>query len=253
MTYPSDNTYPSSTTYPGDSMTPPTPTTVSSVQAMGLASLHSELTTRIQRLHIFRAPMTAPIPAAITAMSASSTVELLELDEDDGWRDMGLIGSDDAPTWDRDMSTENLMAIGFRDAVRTEITEDVQTLTATFLERSRQVLETFENIDFTGNVPTADTGELRWVRPQDAPLIQARYGAYGQDGAGTDRVWIAKFLPCGVLDSVDSQQWGGDGFTTYPVTLRGNVDTALGTSLVTFMGGPGVKKNLDAMGFGETP
>ena len=85
-------------------MTTPTPTTVDAVQKMGIASLQKQLTTRIQRLHIFRAPKAAPIPDAITAMN-ETTVELLELDEDDGWEDMGLIGSDDAPTWSRDTDT----------------------------------------------------------------------------------------------------------------------------------------------------
>lgn len=230
-------------------MTPPTPSTVSSVQSMAIANLQKKLTTRIQRLHIFQAPMSAPIPDAITGMSASSTIELLELDEEDGWTDMGLIGSDDAPTWARDTDTEDLMAIGFRDAVRTDMTSDVTNLTATFLERKRAVIETYDNIDMSGIEPDATTGELKWIRPQDAPLIERRYAAYGQDGVGADRVWMVKILPAGVIDSVDDQQWGGDGFTTFPVTLKGNVDTDLGTSLITYMGGPGVKNNLAAMGF----
>ena len=231
------------------------PLTAAAVQSMGVAKLQAQLTTKIQRLHLFKAPMSAPIPEAITGMSGDTTpvVELLELDADDGWVDMGLIGSDDAPTWSRDMETEDLLAIGFRDAVRTEITSDVANLTATFLEKNRHVIETYDNVDLSGVTPDPDTGEIKWIRPSDAPLIKSRYAAYGQDGSGADRVWMVKILTAGVIDSVDDQTMGGEGFMTYPVTLKGLVDTDAGTSMITYMGGPGVKANLAAMGFTPTP
>lgn len=229
-------------------MTTPTPTTAPSVQSLEVAKLQDKLTTKIQRLHLFKAPMSAPIPAAITGMNGD-VVELLELDADDGWVDMGLIGSDDAPTWSRDMDTEDLMAIGFRDAVRTEITQDVANLTATFLEKNRHVIETYDNVDLAGVTPDPQTGEIKWIRPSDAPLIRSRYAAYGQDGSGADRVWMVKILTAGVIDSVDDQTWGGEGFLTWPVTLKGLVDTEVGTSMITYFGGPGVKANLAALGF----
>jgi len=231
-------------------MTTPTPTTVSAVQSMEIAKLQKQLTTKIQRLHLFKAPITAPIPDALTALNTTtSTVELIELNEADGWADMGLIGADDAPTWSRDTETEDLLAIGFRDAIRTEITSDVENLACTLLERNRHVIETYDNIDLSGLVPATGTGELKWVRPQDAPLIQSRYFAIGQDGTGADRVWLAKLLTAGVVQEVDEQTWGGEGFLSYPVTLKGLIDTDAGTSLVTYMGGPGVKANLERMGF----
>ena len=231
------------------------PLTAAAVQSMEVAKLQAALTTKIQRLHLFKAPMTAAIPEAITGMSADTTpvVELLELDVADGWVDMGLIGSDDAPTWSRDMETEDLNAIGFRDAVRTEITSDVANLTATLLEKNRHVIETYDNVDLSGVTPNPDTGEIKWIRPSDAPLIKSRYAAYGQDGSGADRVWMVKILTAGVIDSVDDQTWGGEGFLSYPITLKGLVDTDAGTSMITYMGGPGVKANLVAMGFGTTP
>ena len=226
--------------------TPTPPSTAPSVQGLTVAKLSKSLTHRVQRLHIFQAPITTAIPDAITS---GETPELIELDEDDGWVDMGLIGSDDAPSWERDQETVDLMAIGFRDAVRSDVTSDVTNLTATFLETKRAVMETYDNIDMSGIVPDATTGEIRWVRPQDSPLIERRYAVYGQDGVGADRVWITKWLTAGVLDSVDSQTWGGEEFLTYPVTLKGNVDTDLGTSLITMMGGPGIKAHVEAMGF----
>lgn len=229
-------------------MSTPVGGTAPSVQSMDVAKLQANLTTKIQRLHLFKAPMSAPIPEAITGMNGD-VVELLELDPDDGWVDMGLIGSDDAPSWSREMDTEDLLAIGFRDAVRTEITSDVASLTCTFLEKNRHVWETYDNIDLSGVTPDPDTGEVKWIRPSDAPLIKSRYAAYGQDGSGADRVWMVKILTAGVIESVDDQTWGGEGFLTYPVTLRGNVDTESGTSMVTYVGGPGMKANLEAMGF----
>ena len=225
-----------------------TPLTAAAVQSMEVAKLQAQLTTKIQRLHLFKAPMTAPIPDAITGLNVD-VVELLELDVADGWADMGLIGSDDAPTWSREMDTEDLNAIGFRDAVRTEITSDVANLTATFLEKNRHVIETYDNVDMSGITPNPETGEIKWVRPSDAPLIKSRYAAYGQDGSGADRVWMVKILTAGVIDSVDDQTWGGEGFLTWPVTLKGLVDTEVGTSMITYMGGPGVRANLEAMGF----
>lgn len=231
-------------------MSSPVGGTVSGVQSMEVAKLQAQLTTKIQRLHLFKAPMSAPIPEAITGMNGDGTsVELLELDPDDGWVDMGLIGSDDAPTWSREMDTEDLLAIGFRDAVRTEITSDVANLTATFLEKNRHVIETYDNVDLSGVTPDPDTGEVKWIRPSDAPLIKSRYAAYGQDGSGADRIWMVKILTAGVIDSVDDQTMGGEGFMTYPVTLKGLVDTDIGTSMLTYMGGPGMKANLEAMGF----
>lgn len=229
-----------------------TPLTAAAVQSMEVAKLQASLTTKIQRLHLFKAPMTAAIPEAITGMN-TDVVELLELDVDDGWVDMGLIGSDDAPTWARDMETEDLLAIGFRDAVRTEITSDVANLTCTFLEKNRHVIETYDNVDLSGVTPDPETGEVKWIRPSDAPLIKSRYAAYGQDGSGADRVWMVKILTAGVIDSVDDQTYGGEGFLTWPVTLKGLVDTDAGTSMVTYMGGPGVKANLEAMGFAAPP
>lgn len=230
--------------------TPTPPATATSVQDLTIATLSKSLTHRIQRLHIFSGPMEAPLPEAITyAADVASAPELIELDEDDGWADMGLIGSDDAPTWERDQETVDLLAIGFRDAVRSDVTSDVSNLTATFLEWKRPVLEVYENLDMTGIVPDPVTRELRWARPQDAPLIERRYAAIGQDGIGADRVWISRWLTAGVLDSVDSQTWGGEEFTTFPVTLKGNVDTDIGSSMITMIGGPGIKKHIEAMGF----
>jgi hypothetical protein len=231
-------------------MTTPTQGTTSSVQNLTVANLSKSLTHRVQRMHIFMAPKTAPIPDAITyAADASAAPELINLDPEDGWQDMGLIGSDDAPTWERDIETVDLQAIGFRDAIRSDVTTDVANLTASFLEWKRPVLEAYENIDMSGITPDPVTGEIRWVRAQDAPLIERRYAAYGQDGVGADRVWIVRFLTAGVLDTADSQVWGGEEYSTFPVTLKGNVDTELGTSLITAMGGPGLRAHLADMGF----
>lgn len=230
--------------------TPTPPTTVPDVSNLNVATLEKALAHRIQRLHIFRGPMEAPIPEAITyAASAEIAPELLELDIDDGWADMGLIGSDDAPTISRDMDQADLMAIGFRDPVRSDLTQDTASFVATFLEHSKPVLETYENIDMDGIVPDPVTGEIKWVRPQDGPLIQARYALYGQDGAGDDRVWIVKFLTCGVLQEVDDLTMGGEDYTTFNCTMKGLVDTELGTSMISFMGGPGFKKTLVKAGF----
>lgn len=230
--------------------TPAPPTTVPDVRKLDVAQLEKALTHRIQRLHIFRGPDTAPIPEAITyASGANVAPELLELDADDGWADMGLIGSDDAPTVSRDMDQADLMAIGFRDPIRSDMTQDTASFTATFLEHSKPVLEVYENIDMDGIVPDPVTGEIKWVRPPDGPLIQSRYAMYGQDGVGADRVWIVKFLTAGVLQEVEDLTMGGEDYTTFGVTMKGLVDTELDTSMVSFMGGPGFKKHLVRAGF----
>jgi len=231
-------------------MTAPTVGVTTAVQNMTIANLSKSLTHRIQRMHVFSAPKEAPIPPAITyAATGSDSPQLINLDPEDGWDDMGLIGSDDAPSWERDIETVDLLAIGFRDSIRSDVTTDVANLTATFLEWKRPVLEAYENIDMSGITPDPVTGELRWVRAQDAPLIERRYAAYGQDGVGADRVWIVKFLTAGVLDTADAQAWGGEEYSTFPVTLKGNVDTDIGTSLITCMGGPGLRSHLEDMGF----
>jgi hypothetical protein len=70
------------------------------------------------------------------------------------------------------------------------------------------------------------------------------------DGAGTARRYRIKIMPRAQIVAVDDLSWQQGQAVRYPLTIRANVDPALGYAVRNILAGPGQKLLNSAAGFG---
>lgn len=166
-----------------------------------------------------------------------------------GFVTLGWHTKADGVSWTRDAATSDVESHGALEPTRRDITRDVSGLKLNAQETKMKTLEMFENVDLSSVVPTPTSGEIAWNRATQPATRYYRILAVGQDGAGTDAIYIARFCPRAMVSEYGEQTWSAENELIYPLTLTATVDSTLGYSMRTMIGGPGLKSRLVAMGF----
>jgi hypothetical protein len=185
---------------------------------------------------IYQAPIATAIPAAFTT-GATSDLAIIPA----AWKKLGLLTKGDGVTFPRDIGTEEEEAWGYREPIRTDITQDVSSANFTLMEQQRYVLEMYDFVDLSAITPDATTGEWAYNKPQVTPLTYRRMLFLAVDGSGTARRYRIKIMPRAQVIGVNDEVWQQGASTKFPVQIRATVDPTLLYSVRNVFAGPGQK------------
>ena len=166
-----------------------------------------------------------------------------------GYDSLGWHTKDDGLTWSRDVESADVTSHGANEPTRRDVVSDISGLQMNAQETKLRTLELYENVDLSTVTPAATTGEIAWNRATSPASRYYRLLAVGQDGAGMDAIYIARFCPRAMISEYGEQTWSDENELVYPLTWTATVDTTLGYSMRTMLGGPGLRSRLVAMGF----
>ena len=186
---------------------------------------------------------------AVTTTTPGTAIELTTLPA--GFVDLGYLSKEDGATWARETELSEVTAIGASEAVRSDITSDVNTLAVTALETKLQTLELYDNVDLSTLTPTVNTGEVAYNRPTRPRTKFGRlYVISMDDSDDAGPIYMARLCPRAQVTEVGEQTWtDGDDPITYPLTFSAKRDTDAGYAMRCLFGGPGFLARLTDMGF----
>jgi hypothetical protein len=201
------------------------------------------LIRKIQKAVAFIAPTTVELPD--TLFSAGSLVDLKAL----GYLPVGLV-TPDGYEFGRDVSKEDVSALGYASPVRSDITEVARSVSMTLLETGRRhILELTYGTDLSAVTQDPTSGEVVFDEP-DLPVGQEyRLLVLGSDGPAADNWIVGRGYGSVKLASTDSQTWGTGDAVQQALTFDVFTDSEIGTPVRHYLGGTGAVKNKLATGF----
>lgn len=192
---------------------------------------------------VFMAPVSATLPEAITEGSG----QLTELDP--GWWPVGMM-TKDGLTVSADASKEEVEALGYVEAVRTDIIKAPKTIKFSVYEVYRRHLqELVYGLDLSQTKASKTTGEVVF---DEAPLpvfSEFRLLAVMADGPADDEWLLGRGYPRVKLASVPEEVWAPSDATKFDLELDVFTDEVLGTPCRHYIGGSGALKHVDALDF----
>jgi hypothetical protein len=202
------------------------------------------LIRKIQKAVAFLAPTTVELPETLFGVGGT----LVDL-KAAGFLPIGIV-SPDGYEFGRDINKEDVTALGYASAVRSDITEVARSVTFTPLETGRKhMLELTYGTDLSGVTQDATTGEIVFEEP-DLPVGQEyRLLVIGNDGPAADNWVLGRGYGSVKLASTDSQKWGTGDPVQQPLTFDVFTDSEIGTPVRHYIGGTGALKYKDILGF----
>lgn len=203
------------------------------------------LIRKIQKAVAFIAPTTVDLPT--TLFSGGSLVDLKAA----GFLPVGMV-TPDGYEFGRDISKEDVTALGYASAVRSDITEVARSVSMTLLETGRRhILELTYGTDLSAVQQTLANGEVVFDEP-DLPVGQEyRLLILGTDGPAADNWILGRGYGSVKLASTDSQTWGTGDAVQQALTFDVFTDTEIGTPVRHYMGGTGAVKHKLVTGFAQ--
>lgn len=169
----------------------------------------------------------------------------------DGWLAAGMI-TPDGIEYGRDMTEEEVQALGYSGAVRTDVTEVARSVTFTPLEYGRKhMLELAYGTDLTAVKQTLANGEIVFDEPEMPINQEYQMLILGSDGPALKQWILGRAYGAVKLSASDNQTWGQTDPVTTPVTLKVLTDGLTGAPLRHFIGGTGAKTAKTALGFAQ--
>jgi hypothetical protein len=208
------------------------------------ASDERALIRKIQKAVAFLAPTTVDLPDSLFE-SGGSLVDL----KAEGFLPIGIV-SPDGYEFGRDINKEDVTALGYASAVRSDITEVARSVTFTPLETGRKhMLELTYGTSLSATTQDATTGEVVFDEP-DLPVGQEyRLLVIGSDGPAADNWILGRGYGVVKLASTDSQKWGTGDPVQQPLTFDVFTDSEIGTPVRHYIGGTGAVKHKAVRGF----
>jgi hypothetical protein len=191
------------------------------------------LIRKIQRAVAFLAPTTVDLPT--TLFSGGSLVDLKAA----GFLPVGMV-TPDGYEFGRDISKEDVSALGYASPVRSDITEVARSVSFTLLETGRKhILELTYGTDLSAVMQAPTTGEVVFDEP-DLPVGQEyRLLVIGSDGPAANNWILGRGYGSVKLASTDSQKWGTGDAVQQALTFDVFTDSEIGTPVRHYMGGTG--------------
>lgn len=201
------------------------------------------LIRKIQRAVAFIAPTTVDLPT--TLFSGGSLVDLKAA----GFLPVGMV-TPDGYEFGRDISKEDVSALGYASPVRSDITEVARSVSFTLLEHGRKhIMELTYGTDLSAVTQTVANGEVVFDEP-DLPVGQEyRLLIIGSDGPAADNWILGRGYGSVKLASTDSQTWGTGDAVQQALTFDVFTDSEIGTPVRHYMGGTGAVKQKLETGF----
>lgn len=167
-----------------------------------------------------------------------------------GYEDVGWT-STDGHQFGRDVETSAVSAFGAVEPLRTDVTQDITTLTFAALETRRNTIGLYTGADTATMTPDETSSELQVEKPARPGVLFYRVLALAVDLTDDGEYYVARFLPRARVTDYEEQvyQSSDDAPVTWPVMMTGYEDPALGYSELYIFGGPGWAARLTDMGF----
>ena len=191
----------------------------------------------------FIAPMTAALPEAITEAGGA----LKELPAE--YMPLGVFTTDGGAITP-EVSVEDVEALGYAEPVRSDLTKSAKTVKLTILEAFRKHnLELVHGIDLSQVKADKNTGEIVFDEPSLPILKEHRLLVVSADGPVDDEYLMAWGFPRVKLSSLPETALKATDAIQGALEFKVLSDEVLGTPCRHYLGGSGVLKHVDAMGF----
>jgi hypothetical protein len=202
------------------------------------------LVRKIQKAIAFIAPKTVALPTTLFG-AGGSLIDLKTI----GWLPIGMV-TPDGYEFGRDINKEDVTALGYASAVRSDVTEVARSVTMTALETGRKhMLELTFGTDLSTVTQTLANGEIVIDEP-DLPVGQEyRLLIIGSDGPAANNWILGRGYGSVKLASTDSQKWGTGDPVQQSLTFDVFTDAAIGVPVKHYIGGTGAVANKTIMGF----
>jgi hypothetical protein len=203
-----------------------------------------ELIRKIQKAIAFLAPKSVDLPDTLFS-GAGALIDLKTA----GWLPIGIV-TPDGYEFGRDISKEDVTALGYASPVRSDITEVARTVTMTPLETGRKhMLELTYGTDLSAVTQSATTGEIVFDEP-DLPVgAEYRLLIIGSDGPAAENWILGRGYGSVKLASTDSQKWGTGDPVQQPLTFDVFTDSEVGAPVKHYIGGTGALVHKTTLGF----
>lgn len=206
------------------------------------------LIRKVRRALGFLAPIDVELPDMLTDAS-SLPIDLKAL----GYKPIGMV-SPDGWRFSRDVTKEDVDALGYASPVRSDITRVARQVVVNPLEFGRRHLTELKyGVDLSGITPDATSGEIVWEEPDLPVSAEYRLLVIADDGAAADNWILGKGLGRVKIADSSEEVWGGDGAVAGDITLDIFTDDELGTPVRHYLGGTGAKASADVLGYTSAP
>lgn len=167
----------------------------------------------------------------------------------EGWLPVGMI-TPDGIEFGRDITEEDVMALGYSSAQRTDVTEVARSLTFTGLEHGRKhMLELSYGTDLDAVTQDQTNGEIVFDEPEMPVNKEYQALVLGADGPADNQWLLGRAYGAVKLSNTDSQKWASSDPLTTPITMKVLTDAETGVPLRHFIGGTGALKAKTTLGF----
>lgn len=165
-----------------------------------------------------------------------------------GYKPVGMV-SPDGYTFGREITKENVDALGYASPQRSDVTAVPRTVSMTALQHGqRHMLELKHGTDLSGIVQGLD-GEIVFDEP-DLPVDhEYRLIVIGTDGPASTNWILGKGYPIVTLQATGDESWGQEGARSDELTFDVYNDDTIGTPVRHYLGGTGALKHRDVLGF----
>lgn len=165
------------------------------------------------------------------------------------WKPLGMV-SPDGYTFGRDVSTEEVNALGYASSIRSDPTAVARTVSFTPLETGRRALKEIQlGQSLATNTQSIANGEVV-IDHVDLPVnADYRLLVVGLDGATADQWLMGRLYPSVKLGNTGEETWGNEGALSQQLTFNVFSDATLGTPCREFFGGTGAKLHKTALGY----
>lgn len=201
------------------------------------------LVRKIQKALAVLAPMSVELPRSLFA-TGGSLVDLKTL----GFLPVGIV-SPDGYKFTREVSAENISALGYASPIRSDTTEVTRSVTFTALESGkRHMLELKYGQDLSG-IKQAANGEIVFDEVDLPAGEEYRLLVIGSDGPASENWILGKGYGRVKLASTGEESWGQEGAIQNEYTLDVFTDDVIGSPVRHYIGGTGAVKNKTLLGF----
>jgi len=198
------------------------------------------LVRRILEAVAFMAPGDTAFPASITGVGGALTALPAQ------WWPVGLV-TKDGYTFGSDVTKEEVEALGYSSAIRSDITKAPKMISFTALESDRRPLaELMYGMDLSAVVPDIN-GAISFDEPDLPSGEEFRFLVIGRDGTAAAPYYRGRGYGRVKISKVPEEVWGASDPRQYPIELDVLVDELLGTPVRHYIGGNGV--NATALGY----
>lgn len=202
------------------------------------------LVRKIQKAIAVLAPMSVELPETLFA-TGGGLVDLKAL----GYLPVGIV-TPEGFEFSREMSSEDVSALGYGSPVRSDITEVPRSITMTALETGRKhMLELTLGASLASVTQNPTTGEIIIDEPELPVGEEYRLLIIGSDGPASDNWILGRGYGSVKLSSTDSTTWGTGDAVQQSLTFNVFTDKEIGAPVRHYIGGTGAVKAKLALGF----